>query len=286
MIFATMKNFALSLALISGLAWANEGVVLDKAPIHPTDIASLQRGAKLFTNYCLSCHSANSMRYNRMAADLGLSEDQLKENLIFTGAKPGDLMDVAMSKADAKEWLGVTPPDLSVIARARGTDWLYTYLRTFYRDESRATGWNNLTFPKVGMPHVLWDLQGQQVLREQSFDSEDAAREQLLKINVSPAMKNLEHVEEKDAQGKETTRYVVKWLELTQAGSLTKLENGKADTHLYDEQAADLVNYLSYLGEPGQNSRRTIGYVVLLFLGFVLLPLVYMLKREIWKDVH
>jgi ubiquinol-cytochrome c reductase cytochrome c1 subunit len=151
--------------LFSAWAMASEHVALDRAPIDPNNQASLQRGAKYFVNYCLNCHSAASMRYNRLM-DIGLSEAQIKNNLLFASEKVGDTMTVAMQKADAKVWFGAAPPDLSVEARARGADWLYTYLRGFYRDSSRPTGWNNVAFDKVAMPHVLWQLQGQQVLQE------------------------------------------------------------------------------------------------------------------------
>jgi len=158
-----LKNFLFLLAAAPVLAFAaGANVHLDKAPVNVADKESLQRGARVFVNYCLNCHSANVMRYSRLG-DLGLSEDQIKENLLFAAEKPGETMRVAMSKADSKLWFGAAPPDLSVISRARGADWLYTYLRSFYRDESRTTGWNNTVFDKVGMPHVMWDLQGEMV---------------------------------------------------------------------------------------------------------------------------
>lgn len=160
-----LKNLIFLLAAVPLLAAASEGNIhLDKAPVNLADQESLQRGARLFVNNCLNCHSAGSMRYSRME-DLGLTEDQIKDNLMFAAEKPGETMKVAMTKADAKLWFGATPPDLSVIARSRGADWLYTYLRSFYRDETRPTGWNNLVFDKVGMPHVLWDMQGELVPR-------------------------------------------------------------------------------------------------------------------------
>jgi ubiquinol-cytochrome c reductase cytochrome c1 subunit len=150
--------------LVPLMAAANEGVKLDRAPIDPNNQASLQRGAKTFVNYCLNCHSAAYMRYNRLQ-DIGLTDAQIKSNLMFAGEKVGDTMTVAMQKADAKAWFGATPPDLSVEARARGADWIYSYLRSFYRDDTRPTGWNNLVYEKVAMPHVLWTLQGEQVLK-------------------------------------------------------------------------------------------------------------------------
>ena len=160
--------FVLLLAPLLALASGTE-LQLDKAPDRARDMAGLQRGAKIFVNYCLNCHSASYMRYNRLQ-DLELSEQQIKDNLLFTVDKVGEPMTIAMRRADAKQWFGAAPPDLSVIARARsseagsGADWLYTYLRSFYRDESRPTGWNNVVFENVGMPHVLWELQGEQEL--------------------------------------------------------------------------------------------------------------------------
>ncbi|HQW20965.1 MAG TPA: cytochrome c1 [Rhodocyclaceae bacterium] len=162
--------FALLFAPLVAFASGDE-LHLDKAPDRSGNPAALQNGAKLFVNYCLNCHSASYMRYNRLH-DLGLSEDNIRTNLLFTANKTGDLMKTAMQSADAKVWFGVAPPDLTVIARARGSesgsgaDWLYTYLRSFYRDDARPTGWNNTVFANVGMPHVLWELQGQQVLGE------------------------------------------------------------------------------------------------------------------------
>ena len=136
------------------------GIHLDPVELDLSDKASLQRGAKTFVNYCLSCHSASFMRYNRMAKDIGLTDAQVKENLMFASEKIGDTMTIAMRAEDAKKWFGVTPPDLSVISRARGTDWLNTYLRSFYLDADKTMGTNNTVFKDVGMPHVLWQQQG------------------------------------------------------------------------------------------------------------------------------
>ncbi|MDQ3187066.1 MAG: cytochrome c1 [Pseudomonadota bacterium] len=219
---------------------------LDKAPIHPADKLSLQRGAQTFVNYCLTCHSAEYMRYNRLR-DIGLSENQITDNLIFTGQKVGELMTIAMKKKDAKQWFGVAPPDLSVIARSRGADWLYTYLRKFYRDESTATGWNNLLFDKVAMPHALYQLQGEQLLAVRTVD---------------------------DGHG---GKHEVKELKLGTPGILSKTE--------YDLYAADLVNFLVYLGEPAATKRVQLGIIVMLFL-FGMLGLTYALKHEFWKDIH
>jgi len=175
--------------LLPMAALANEHVKLDHAPIDPSNQVSLQRGAKTFVNYCLNCHSAAYMRYNRLQ-DIGLTDAQIKANLLFAGDKVGDTMTVAMPKADAKAWFGATPPDLSVEARARGADWLYSYLRGFYRDDTRPTGWNNTVYDKVAMPHVLWELQGQQVLKVN-----EATEEHVLVLDkpgtLSPAEYNL-----------------------------------------------------------------------------------------------
>jgi ubiquinol-cytochrome c reductase cytochrome c1 subunit len=206
----------------------------------------------VFVNYCLNCHGASYMRYNRLG-DLGLSEQQIKDNLLFTADKVGEQMKIALRPAEAKEWFGAAPPDLTVIARSRasefgsGADWLYTYLRTFYRDPERPTGWNNLIFENVGMPHVLWQLQGEQVL----------------------------HVEKvKDAHGAEVEH---KTLQLAKPGQLTKDD--------YDALVADLVAYLVFMGEPMADTRKQIGIWVLIALA-VLFGLSYALKKNYWKDIH
>ncbi len=156
--------FVILCALSMTLSAAAPGIELDKAPVDTTDNASLQRGAKTFVNYCLSCHGASYMRYNRHQRDIGLSKAEVKNDLVLTGQKVGDLMLTAMKGKEAEQWFGVVPPDLSVIARSRGPDWLYTYLRSFYRDTETASGWNNLVFDRVAMPHVLYEQQGEQKL--------------------------------------------------------------------------------------------------------------------------
>ena len=158
-----MRKLLLTLLWVPAFAFANTAIELDHAPINWRDKASLQRGAKNFVNYCLTCHSANYMRYSRLQ-DLALSEDQIRDNLILTGVKVGETMSISLKPADAKAWFGAPPPDLTVIGRSRGADWLYSYLRGFYRDDSKPTGWNNTVFPQVGMPHVLYELQGEQVM--------------------------------------------------------------------------------------------------------------------------
>lgn len=237
----------LPLAQLSTGARASEaGYRLDPAPIDPGSHASLQSGARTFVNYCLNCHGAQFMRYNRLH-DIGLTDQQIKDNLLFTADKVGETMKIAMRTADAKAWFGVAPPDLSVIARARGADWLYTYLRTFYRDPKTASGWNNAVFPNVAMPHALWTLQGERAL---------------------------ERVTIKDHDGHESMEY--RWRTI-RAGTQSAIE--------YDRTVLDLVNFLVYLGEPAAQTRKRIGIFVLFALG-ILFVFAYALKREFWKDVH
>jgi ubiquinol-cytochrome c reductase cytochrome c1 subunit len=250
-----LKKLIAALVLLPVFAMASEGgYPLDPAPDRTNNLVALQHGAKLFVNYCLNCHSAASMRYNRLR-DLGLSEEQIKNNLLFTSDKVGDLMKVAMSEKDAKAWFGVAPPDLSVIARAKaseagsGPDWLYTYLRTFYQDESRPTGWNNMVFPNVGMPHVLWELQG---------------------------VRTAKFVDEKDPHEPGKTEHKFEGFEQVKPGKLSNLE--------YDNTVADLVAYLQWMSEPAQNARKRLGVWVLLFLGLFLV-LAWRLNASYWKDI-
>lgn len=284
MVSNSMKRFlraALCAALASPPAAlaATEGARLQTAPVNEHDLASLQNGAKVFVNYCLNCHSAGYMRYNRLQ-DLGLTEQQIRDNLIFTGVKVGELMQVAMDKKDAKAWFGAPPPDLTVIARSRssgagsGADWLYTYLRAFYRDSSRPTGWNNLVFENVGMPHVLWQLSGQHQLERQEFAKhEDAAAA----IIVAKTVARLDETLVKDTDGKDARRFVLKSLQPGSAGTMTPAQ--------YDKTVADLVNYMAYMAEPARIERKHMGIFVLLFLG-VLFIFAFLLKKEYWKDVH
>jgi ubiquinol-cytochrome c reductase cytochrome c1 subunit len=164
------NSLILAILLFPFFIWNNSYAAdgsfhLDNAKIDLDDQQSLQRGARNFINYCLNCHSANYMRYNRLQ-DIGLSEDEIKKNLLFTADKSGELMNISMDNVEAKKWFGANPPNLTVTARSRGKDWIYTYLRTFYIDDSRELGWNNLVYPNAAMPHVLWELQGTQVYKD------------------------------------------------------------------------------------------------------------------------
>jgi len=243
-----------------GTAFANEGgPAWDKFPKERvSDNASLQNGAKLFVNYCLNCHSAAYMRYNRLK-DIGLTDDQIKKNLMFAGEKVGDQMKVALDPKQAKQWFGATPPDLSVIARSRagangsGADYLYTYLRTFYRDDTRPTGWNNRVFPSVGMPHVLWELQGQQ-----------------------RAVYKTEKAEGEHGGGHEASHEVFAGFE--------QITPGKMNAAEYNSNVADLVAYLQWMGEPVQNFRFRLGVVVVLFMALFTV-IAWRLNAAFWKDV-
>ncbi|PXW96667.1 ubiquinol-cytochrome c reductase cytochrome c1 subunit [Sphaerotilus hippei] len=251
-----ITSLALGLALISPVAHAaGDTIAWDKFPVEKVkDTAALQNGAKLFVNYCLNCHSAAFMRYNRMR-DIGLTEEQIKANLMFATTKVGDTMQAAIDPKQAKDWLGATPPDLTLIARSRaghqgsGADYLYTYLRTYYRDETKATGWNNLAFPSVGMPHALWELQG---------------------------VRRAVYAEEKDAHDPAKTVHVFKSFEQVTPGKLSAQE--------YDNAVADLVAFLQWMGEPAAGLRVQLGVIVLLFLS-ILTFIAWRLNAAFWKDI-
>ncbi len=266
----TMKTIATLMSLLAcSLAFASGGtdVRMDPAPIHRLDAESLQRGARNFVNYCLNCHSAKYMRYERLK-DIGLTEQQIKDNLMFATDKIGSTMTVAMTPAEGKAWFGAVPPDLSVEARVRGADWLYNYLLGFYRDGSTPTGWNNLVFPNVGMPHVLWTLTGPNTLVSTEFEDHEKAsaaaiaKKGLVRVDPAPNGKYFVRTVQADPNAQ---------------GSMTPAQ--------YQAFVADLVNYMDYMAEPTRNERVRLGIVVLLYLG-VLFVLVYALKRMYWKDVH
>jgi ubiquinol-cytochrome c reductase cytochrome c1 subunit len=252
-----MKKIIITLIAALGIATGAQAagadtVAWDQAPNKVNDLPALQNGAKLFVNYCLNCHSAAFMRFNRLR-DIGLTEQQVKDNLLFATDKVGETMKAAIDPRQAKEWFGANPPDLTLIARSRsghagtGADYLYTYLRTYYRDPTKATGWNNLVFPSVGMPHVLWELQGE---REPLFESRQ------------------EHGQE--------VKVFKGWKQVS-PGTMTPLQ--------YDQAVGDLVAYLQWMAEPAQNSRVRVGVWVLLFLG-VFTIFAWRLNAAYWKEVH
>lgn len=250
-----MKKMLLGLTLALGLNGAvlaaGASFPLDKAPPRTNDMAALQNGAKLFVNYCLSCHSASFMRYNRLR-DIGLTDKQIAENLTFTTDKIGDTMKAAIDPKQAKAWFGANPPDLTLVARSRssysgtGADYIYTLLRSYYRDDTKPTGWNNLVFPNIGMPHPLWELQGE---RKPVF-------------------------EKHESHGQEVQLF--KSWEPAKAGKMSQEE--------YDQNVGDLVAYLQWMSEPAQNSRVRIGVWVMLFLA-AFTVVAWRLNAAFWKDV-
>jgi ubiquinol-cytochrome c reductase cytochrome c1 subunit len=225
-----MRKIILSLLLVMPLlASANQMEIKEKAPIDLSDNASLQRGARTFVNYCLNCHSANYMRYNRLQ-DIGLTEKQIKDNLLLAGDKVGDTMASAMDPKDAKKWFGSAPPDLSVEVRARGADWVYAYLRGFYKDESRPTGWNNRVFDKVAMPHVLYELQGVQHLNHETHELELVVPGKLgVKEYDAMAADLTNYLAYMSEPDKLNHRYIGMWVLLFLAGLLVLVKKIKAE---------------------------------------------------------
>ena len=235
---------------VIGMA-SSGGVHLESANIDLADQGSLQRGVKYYTNYCAGCHSMRYVRYGQMAKATGLTEDEVKDNLMFKETeKIGMQMVSAIDAGDAGRWFGAAVPDLSLTARLRhgGADWIYTYLKSFYLDDSRPTGVNNIVFPDVGMPHVLVGLQGKQ---KAVFKTE------------------------KDHDGNEHKVFE----------KFEKVSEGQMSAEEYDAMARDIANYLTWASEPVKLERQRIGMWVMLFLG-VLFVLAYMLKKEFWKDIH
>lgn len=256
-----MKKFfltvAVAIAMAMGLATGavaagGDSIAWDKAPDRSNDLGALQHGAKLFANYCLNCHGAVHVRYNRLK-DIGLTEAQIRDNLLFTSAKVGETMQIAMDGKQSKDWFGAAPPDLSLVARSRsvlgkgtGADYLYTYLRSYYRDGSKPTGWNNLAFPSVAMPHALWELQGER----------------------------RPNLEQRQVHGHAVA--VFKGWEQVAPGQLAPLQ--------YDEAVGDLVGYLQWMSEPSRNQSVQIGFWVVLFLG-VFVVFAWRLNAAYWKHV-
>lgn len=232
-------------------ASAAGGAVLEPANNDVADIASLQRGARNFVNYCMGCHSAKYIRFNKLQEDLQLTDDQVQANLMFAAKKTDELLTIAMPEADAQKWFGQAPPDLTLVARSRGTDWIYTFLKSFYLDSATASGANNVVLPNASMPNVLWELQG---LQDAVFIEDVSVR----------------------SDGQEVRTQHFDRFEAVSSGSMTPDE--------YDQFVRDLVNFLDWAGTPEQLQRERLGYWVLLFLS-VLLIFSYLLKVEIWKDV-
>lgn len=250
-------------AALPALALASGGheVHLDKVDIDLTDKAALQDGARTFANYCMGCHSAKFQRYERVATDLGIPEALMMENLVFTGAKIGDHMQNGMRPQDAKVWFGAAPPDLTLVARVRGADWLYTYLRSFYEDSKRPWGVNNTVFPNVGMPNVLVGLQGRQVVGCKQVQVVEGGNKQYDPLTGAPI----------------THEACDQLTIVPKSGSLTEAE--------FDEKVHNLVTFLAYSANPVKLESQRVGTYVLLYLAFFFV-FAYLLKREYWKDVH
>jgi ubiquinol-cytochrome c reductase cytochrome c1 subunit len=251
MIKKILLALAICVSVVSQANAAGGGAAWDKAPQRTNDMAALQNGAKMFANYCLNCHSAGYMRFNRLQ-DIGLTDKQIKENLNFISDKTGDLMKITMDPVEAKKWFGATPPDLSVIARSRagsngsGADYLYSFLRGYYRDPTKLTGWNNIVFPNVAMPNPLWELQGEREAMHKTVES----------------------------HGHEAHVFAG-WKEV---------KPGTMDQREFNNTIGDLVAYLQWMGEPAQNTRIRIGVFVLFFLGIFTL-VAWRLNAAFWKDI-
>lgn len=245
----------LLLMLVSSVAMGAGGYPgdLDKMKPDMNDRASLQRGAALFTNNCMGCHSAEYQRYKLVAEDLGIPDELYEENLIFTGVRIGEYMNNAMPGNDAEEWFGVAPPDLTLAARVHSPEWLYSFLRGFYVDETRPLGVNNAVFDNVGMPHVMVN-QGGLCAEEPNIGGEGS---------VDPMSGDV-------VGGTVCEDYAIE-------GSMSPQE--------FDRAMYDLTNFMVYLGEPALMDRKRIGTYVLIFIG-VFFIFAYLLNREYWKDIH
>lgn len=277
---------ALACAMSAPVMAAGSGVHLDKFPAGKmNDMPALQDGARTFVNYCLNCHGASMMRFNRLK-DIGLTDQQITESLVFTGARVGDLMKVAMTPADGKAWFGAAPPDLSVIARARsshdgsGADWLYTYLRSYYRDGSRETGWNNAVFANVGMPHILWQWQGQRgAVEERVAPVKDEATGEVTGWKKT--------IIELDRYGNRSEREeALSGNDHVEGSTFTmgKPEGGKLSEAEYDDKVANLVAFMNYMSDPTASTRSRLGIWVMLFL-LLFIASAWKLNREFWKDI-
>lgn len=274
---AIVVSLTCSVAMAAGGSYP-----LDKAPAKLNDQAALQNGAKIFVNHCLNCHSAKSLRYNKLR-DIGLTDQQIKESLLFTGEKVGELMTIAMTVQDGKTWFGAAPPDLSVIARAKsinagppGGDYIYTYMRTFYRDTTQATGWNNLAFPNAGMPHILWEQQGPRELTSTLIHQVDKdgkkVWEQITK-QYGPEgywTAKAEVLDGYNGHGGET--HTFKALDPKKAAQ-------------YDRDIGDLAAFMTWMAEPVQLERKKIGVWVLIFLGLFFV-VAWRLNATYWKHVR
>ncbi len=253
----------------------------DHANINLADKESLQNGAKLFINYCAGCHSMQYVRYSRIAQDLDLSEEQVMENLVLGDKKFGDTLKKSMNPKLAKKWFGVDPLDLSLVARVRGNDWLYNYMTSFYKDDSRPFGVNNTVFPDVGMPHILGDLQGEQVLSEEWVAAETAISEAKKIVADQQADKQVKAAAEKRMHEAEAIKE-----ELSHDGKIfVQISKGSMTPEEYKHNMRDLVAFMAYTANPVKLQSKSMGIWAILFLVLLLIP-AYFMKKEFWKDVH
>jgi len=267
-------TLAVALTSIAPAALASGGGgKLVPANTRPDNIASVQRGAKLFFNYCVGCHSLQFVRYSRLGEDLGLSEDQVMSNLNFTGAKFGDTVVSAMPAADAQTWFGKAPPDLSLEGRSRGPDWIYNYLKSFYIDHSRPLGWNNALFPGASMPNVLWEMQG---LSHATFEPKEKKQE-ACSGDGAGCKNGVREIEQCKAGATEIDGKCLVHMEVATPGTQTAQQ--------FDETVRDLTAFLQYAAEPAALKRQKLGAWVVLYLAFFTF-LAWLLKKEYWKDVH
>jgi len=276
-----LSVLALTIAVVT-TSTAASGYAWDEVPVKVTDKAALQNGAKLFVNYCLNCHSADYMRYNKLM-DLGLTEEQIEENLLFTGERVGDMMNIALTAKDAKAWMGVTPPDLSVIARSRsanlgqpGEDYVYTYLRTFYRDQSSVSGWNNLVFPNAAMPNPFWKAQG----------PVEAIITEVKPVEDGDSIKWIETVTRFDKDGFATLESEKELADYKggedYSAEIKYLDESKKEA--FDKDMADLSAFLGWMAEPDQHFRKVLGTWVMIFLALFFV-VAWFLSKQYWKHV-
>jgi len=246
--FASMMVLAVCLISTQGVASSGGETHMENADIDLDNVSSLQRGARNFMNYCSGCHSAQYVRYTTIGKYLGLSEEQLIDNLMFNADKTFETIQTSMPSVDAKRWYGVAPPDLSLMARAKGADYIFNFLKGFFVADNSPTGVDNLVLAGTSMPHVLWELQGYQTAHFSEHSNEDGS-----------------------------TATVFEGFEALSAGAM--------DAEDYDNFVRDTVNFLAYISEPVRSDRRKLGVWVLMFLIFFFI-LASMLKKQIWKDVN
>lgn len=282
-IFVKFSLVAAVLGLSANLMAAGGGGTLLESNIDPKDKISLQKGAQTYMNYCLACHSMQYMRYDALVEHLEIPAEIVEKNLMFSGEKVTDHITNTMPADQAQAWFGKVPPDLTLVARVRGADWLFTYLKSFYADESRPFGVNNTVFKDVGMPHVLAELQGNQVKSKTAIELNDKIATANIALAVAQKEGNSSEADSQSAIIAEATNTLEElkangtYFELATPGSLSAEE--------YDVVVRDLVNFMDFAGEPGKVERHALGVKVIIFL-LIFFVFAYFLKKEYWKDIH